>query len=113
MLVSGLCGRIWTLTRDYPVLDDRSAFADWDEKGTVRVLFAHWVEPASDGEAELVSEARVAPVDSGAALRLRALWAAVGPFERLVGSEALTAAVRRAESEALPARGRRAASSRR
>ena len=112
-LVSGLCGRIWTLTRDYPELGDSSHFRDWDEKGTVRVLFAHWVEPAPDGEAELVSEARVAPVDSGAALRLRALWAAVGPFERLVGSEALTAAVRRAESAAPPARGRRAASSRR
>jgi hypothetical protein len=97
-LVSGLCGRIWTLTRDYPVLDDRAAFGEWEEKGTVRVIFAHWVESIGDEEAELVSEARVAPVDSGAALRLRALWAAVGPFERLVGSEALTAAVRHAES---------------
>jgi hypothetical protein len=112
-LVSGLCGRIWTLTRDYPVLDDRAAFGEWEEKGTVRVIFAHWVESISGEEAELVSEARVAPVDSGAARRLRALWAAVGPFERLVGSEALTAAVRRAESEAPRARGRRAESSRR
>ena len=112
-LVSGLCGRIWTLTRDYPVLDDRVAFGEWEEKGTVRVIFAHWVESISDAEAELVSEARVVPVDSGAALRLRALWTAVGPFERLVGSEALTAAVRRAESEAPRARGRRAARSRR
>jgi hypothetical protein len=113
-LVCGLCGRIWTLTRDYPALEDRVAFRDWDEKGTVRVLFGHWVEPIGEDRVELVSEARVQPVDRGAALRLRALWGAVGPFERLVGSEALTAAVRQAESEkAHRARGRPAASSRR
>jgi hypothetical protein len=113
-LVCGLCGRIWTLTRDYPVLEDRAAFREWDESGTVRVLFAHWVEPMGEDRAELVSEARVQPVDRRAALRLRALWGAVGPFERLVGSEALTAAVRQAETERdRRARGRPAASSRR
>lgn len=113
-LVCGLCGRIWTLTRDYPVLEDRAAFREWDESGTVRVLFAHWVEPMGEDRAELVSEARVQPVDRRAALRLRALWGAVGPFERLVGSEALTAAVRQAEAEQdHRARDRPAASSRR
>ena len=45
VLISGLCGRIWTLTRDYPHLPDAEAFRDWGEPGTVRVLFAHWVEP--------------------------------------------------------------------
>ena len=39
-LVSGLCGRIWTLARDYPALDGPEAFAAWDEPGTVRVLRA-------------------------------------------------------------------------
>lgn len=112
LLVSGLCGRIWTLTRDYPALAGRDAFADWDESGTVRVLFGHWVVATGDDSAELVSEARVEPVDGGAGRRLRALWTAIGPFERLVGSEALTAAVRQAEA-APRTRGRRAASSRR
>jgi hypothetical protein len=95
--VSGLVGRIWTLRRDYPRLDgDRAAaFAAWSQPGTVRVLFAHWVEEDAAGAA-LVSEARVAPVDRGAALRLRALWAVVGPFERLIGGEALARATRRA-----------------
>jgi hypothetical protein len=93
-LIAGLCGRIWTLARDYPRLDGPDAFAAWDEPGTVRVLFAHWVQPAADG-AELVSEARVAPTDRGAALRLRALWSVIGPFERLVGAEAIAAATGR------------------
>ena len=44
--VSGLCGRIWTLARDYPRLGGPEDFRDWDERGTVRVLFAHWTEPA-------------------------------------------------------------------
>jgi hypothetical protein len=113
-LVSGLCGRIWVLSRDYPVLADQAAFRHWDEKGTVRVLFAHWVQALDGDGSELVSEARVHPTDARAALRLRALWAAIGPFERLVGAEGLTAAVRRAEAgRDRPARDRRAASSRR
>ena len=110
-LVSGLCGRIWTLARDYPMLEDQVAFRKWDEDGTVRVLFAHWVEAGEGDKVELVSEARVKPIDAGAARRLRALWAVVGPFERLVGSEALSAAVR--EAEARRARARQAARSRR
>jgi hypothetical protein len=94
-LVTGLCGRIWTLARDYPRLSGPDAFAAWDEPGTVRVLFGHWVRDG-DGGPELVSEARVQPTDRTSSLRLRALWKVIGPFERLVGGEALSAAARRA-----------------
>src|SRR5690349_11898516 len=59
--VSGMCGRVWTLTRDYPRLGDAAEFARWEEPGTVRILFAHWIESDGDGEAALVSESRVAP----------------------------------------------------
>jgi hypothetical protein len=98
MLLSGLCGRIWTLARDYPNLSGPQDFLEWDQRGTVRVLFAHWVQGASHGRAELVSEARVAPVDVTARPRLRAIWALVGPFERLVAAEGLSVATRRAEA---------------
>ena len=93
-LVAGLCGRIWTLARDYPRLAGPDDFAAWDEPGTVRVLFGHWVEQDGDGTA-LVSEARVQPVDRTAGLRLRALWKLIGPFERLVGAEAIARATER------------------
>ncbi len=93
--LSGLCGRIWTLQRDYPRLAGPQAFRDWDEPGTVRVLLAHWVEPDGDGSA-LYSEARVAPVDRRAGLRLRSLWTVIGPFERLIGAEPLALAAARA-----------------
>jgi hypothetical protein len=93
-LLAGLCGRIWTLTRDYPRLDGPDAFAAWDEPGTVRVLFGHWVQPNGRG-AELVSEARIQPTDRSASLRLRALWKVIGPFERLVGAEAIKVATER------------------
>jgi hypothetical protein len=98
--VSGLAGRIWTLRRDYPRIEDAEAFASWAQPGTVRVLFAHWVvdDPDSGGSV-LLSEARVAPVDRGAALRLRALWTVVGPWERLIGGEALARAARAAEDD--------------
>jgi hypothetical protein len=95
--LSGTCGRIWTLSRDYPTLAGASEFREWNERGTVRVLFAHWVEPLPDGGAQLVSEARVEPVDRRARLLLRSLWALVGRFERLIGAEPLALAARRAE----------------
>ena len=95
-LVSGLVGRIWTLARDYPALDGPEAFASWDEPGTVRVAFHNWVRPLEHG-AEVLSEARVQPVDAVARLRLKAIWTVVGPFERLVGAEPLALAVQRAD----------------
>ena len=94
--LSGLCGRLWTLSRDYPRIEGADDFRAWQEPGTVRVLFAHWVEPESAGRSALVSESRVEPVDRRARLRMRALWTAVGRFERLIGGEALRVAARRA-----------------
>ena len=94
--ISGLAGRVWSLRRDYPELAGADGFRDWDEPGTVRVLFAHWVEDDGDGGSALVSESRVQPVDRSARWRMRALWGTVGRFERLIGGEALTAATRRA-----------------
>lgn len=91
--ISGLCGRIWTLRRDYPTLRDGAEFAAWDEPGDARVIFAHWVEEAPGGGATLVSEARVEPVDARARFALAVLWRTVGVFERRIGAEALSLAV--------------------
>ena len=94
--ISGLVGRIWTLSRDYPPLEGPDQFRAWDTRGTVKVLFAHWVEDDGDGGATFFSEARVDPTDRWAAMRLKAIWAALGKFERLIGAEPLSVAVRRA-----------------
>ena len=95
-LVSGLVGRIWTLTRDYPRLGGPDDFRTWSRRGTVRVAFAHWAVPIGDG-AEIHTEARVQTFDRVGSLRLKTLWAVLGRFERLIGAGGLTAAVRRAE----------------
>ena len=94
--ISGLCGRVWSLRRDYPELAGADDFRSWEQPGTVRVVFANWVEPADEG-ARIVSESRVGPVDRRARWRMRALWSTVGQFQGLIGREALDAAVRRAE----------------
>jgi hypothetical protein len=60
------------------------------------VVFAHWVTDAGDGRSELVSEARVQPLDRVSAVRLRALWTVIGRFEPLVATEPLMLAARRA-----------------
>ena len=95
-VLSGLCGRIWTVRGQLGRLPDPQAFVDWHEPATVRVLFASWAEPLEDG-AVLRSEVRVAPVDRRAAFYLRALEPFITAFQGLVGLEALSLAVRRAE----------------
>jgi hypothetical protein len=97
--ISGLCGRIWTIRADYPRLSGLADFTTWDEPGTVRVLFATWIQERADGRVELCQEARVKPVDRAAALRLRLLWAAVGRFEGLIGSEAVSRALQAIRSD--------------
>ncbi len=100
--VSGMCGRIWTLSRDYPHLDGADDFHNWRQPGTVRVLFAHWVEPDGDRRSRLVSDVRVATVDFKARIAVRSLWALLGMFERLIGVEVLELAIRHATSTADP-----------
>lgn len=95
-LVSGLVGRIWTLRRDYPRLDSPADFRRWNEHGTARVVFAHWVAQGPDGRAELASEARVQPFGSQGRIGLAAVRPLVRAFGHLVGSDGLEAAVRRA-----------------
>lgn len=97
MLVSGMVGRIWTLRRDYPRLSDPEAFRAHSQRGTARVVFAHWIEPAGERWA-LASEARVEAIGFQGRLGVGAVRPLVQRFGGLVGSEGLAAAVRRAEA---------------
>jgi hypothetical protein len=100
--ISGLCGRIWTLARDYPSIAGPAEFQAWREPGTVRVAIAHWVEDAQNGGSVLISDARIEAIDSRASARLRVLWALVGRFDRFIGREPLATAVRIAERDESP-----------
>lgn len=93
LLVSGLVGRIWTLRRDYPTLTSPEEFRDWCRSGTVRVLFANWVEPADHGAA-LVVEARVGAVDRWARLGLGAVRPLIASSHGLISSDGIEAALR-------------------
>jgi hypothetical protein len=96
-LTSGLVGRIWTLRRDYPRLDDPEDYLAWSRRGSARVLFAHWVEPAKSGRTALTSEARVDAFGTQGRLGVRAIGPLVRRFQNLIGSDGIEAAVRRAE----------------
>lgn len=93
--LSALCGRIWTVSGDFTMLDDPADFRVWREPGTVRVLFAHWVEPAQGGSA-LISEVRIAASDRRGRLLLRGVEPFIAAFQGLVGTEPLSLAARRA-----------------
>lgn len=96
-LVSGLVGRIWTLRRDYPELDDAEQYRDWSTSGTAKVLFANWVEPGTRKRSALRSEVRVQAFGLQGRIGLTSVRPLIRGFQGLVGTEALAAAVRRAE----------------
>jgi len=98
-LIVGLVGRIWTIRRDYPSLAGPQAFLEWTAPGTARVVFANWALPPVEGgtQATLYSETRVAVYDREARVGLAAVRPLISAFNSLIGSEALSAAVRLAE----------------
>jgi hypothetical protein len=100
VLVSGLVGRIWTLRRDYPLLRSSQEFRDWSQPGTARVVIANWIAPAHGDGSVIAAEARVDAIGTRGRLGLRAVRPLVRSFEHLVGSDGITAAVRRAERRA-------------
>jgi hypothetical protein len=95
-LISGIVGRIWTLRRDYPRLEDAEAFHDYDARGTVRVVFATWAHDDGDGAA-LCSEVRVQAFGRQGRLGLATVRPLVRGFHHLIGSDGIAAAVSRAE----------------
>lgn len=96
-LISGLVGRIWTLRRDYPTLEDPEEFQAWSEAGTAKVLFAHWVEPGEGTGALMRSETRVKAFGAQGRVGLASVRPLISGFQQLVASDALALAVRRAE----------------
>ena len=96
-LVSGLVGRIWTLRRDYPELASPEEFMQWSRGGTARVVIASWVTDRDGGGSRLTAEARVEPVGAQGRIGVAAVRPVVRAFQGLVGTEGITAAVRRAE----------------
>jgi hypothetical protein len=102
-LLSGIVGRIWTLRRDYPVLPGPGAFREYRTRGTVRVLFATWAqdEHSASGRTRgaLCSEVRVEAFGPQGRIGLATVRPLVRGFQQLIGSDGITAAVRRAERD--------------
>ncbi len=96
-LVSGLVGRIWTLRRDYPVLEDPDEFRQWTTAGTAKVVFAHWVEPDAAAQSRLCSETRLQAFGAQGRLGLASVRPLIRAFEHLVASDAMAAAIHQAE----------------
>jgi hypothetical protein len=101
-LVSGLVGRIWTLRRDYPTLTEPDEFRRWSARGTVRVLFASWVEPVGSAVTALVNEIRVAAVDRRARLGLAAVRPLIAASHNLIGNDGIDVAIKRAQRAPAP-----------
>jgi hypothetical protein len=83
-----------TVRRDYPTLSGADDFRLWSARGTVRVLFANWVEQRSSDLSALVSETRVAASDRLGRLGLAAVRPLIFASHQLIGSEGLERAVK-------------------
>ena len=94
--VSGLGGKLWALGDTFVRFDSVPAFRSWAEPGFCKVAVRHEVLADGDGS-EILSEVRIWCTNRRALLRFRPYWAFIGPFSRFIGSELLSAAVRRAE----------------
>ncbi len=94
--VSGLAGKLWALGDTFVRFDGPESFAGWRGRAHCKVAVRHEVLPAGNGS-EIQSEVRIWCTDRRAQLRFRPYWAVIGPFSRFIGSELLSAAVRRAE----------------
>jgi hypothetical protein len=94
--LSGLVGRIWTLRRDYPELHEPEQFRGFSESGSARVAIGIWAEEDARGGA-LCAEARVQGLGVQGQIGVGAVRPLVRGFQHLISSEALRAAVRRAE----------------
>jgi hypothetical protein len=97
MLVSGLVGRIWTLRRDYPELQDPEEFRHWNRSGTARVVFANWIEDSADQSAAIHVEVRVEAIGAQGRVGVAAVRPLVRAFGSLIGSDGIEIAARRAE----------------
>jgi hypothetical protein len=95
--VSGLGGKLWALGDTFVRFDSAAAFREWGEPGFCKVVARHEVRAHGAGGSEIESEVRIWCTSRGAQLRFRPYWAFIGPFSRFIGSELLSAAVRRAE----------------
>lgn len=95
-LVSGIVGRIWTIRRDYPVLDEPDDFRHWRRAGTARVVFANWVQPDDGAGSLLRSETRVEAFGVQGRIGVGSVRPLIRAFQGLVVTDAMATAVRRA-----------------
>jgi hypothetical protein len=95
--VSGVAGRIWSPSGDYARFESGDEYREWSRSGTAKVAVMTAVGDHERGS-QIVSESRVLVQGGRARGVFRGFWAVMAPFGRYVGSEVLTAAVRRAES---------------
>ncbi len=96
LYISGVAGKIWAPSGDYAEFETAGEYREYRRRGTAKVVLRIEVREHERGS-EIVSDARVWCADRRTQLVFRPFWAVVAPLARLVYSEGLAVAVRRAE----------------
>jgi hypothetical protein len=95
--VSGVAGRIWAPSGEYADFETPSEYREYARAGSAKVVVLTEVRPHARGS-QIVSESRVRVEGRRTRMLFRGFWTMVRPFSRVISSEVLAGAVRRAES---------------
>jgi hypothetical protein len=96
LYISGVAGKIWAPSGSYAEFETAGDYRQYRKRGTAKVVLKTEVRDHERGS-EIVNEAWVWCADRRTQLIFRPFWAVVSPFARLIYSEGLATAVKRAE----------------
>ena len=94
--VSGVAGRIWTPSGRYERFASAAEYKEYDRGGTAKVVLVNGVRETDRGS-EIWNEAGVMIHGTRTRIAFWPFWQVVHPFARLIATEGLAVAVRRAE----------------
>ena len=96
---SGVAGRIWTPSGQYERFATAAEYKEYEESGTAKVVLLTGVREHPGGS-EIFNEAEILVHGRRTRMFFWPFWQVVHPFGRLIATEGLAVAVRRAESRA-------------
>ena len=94
--ISGVAGRIWTPSGHYERFAAAADYKEYAEPGTAKVALLNGVREHAKGS-EIWNEARVWVSGRRTRMLFWPFWQVVHPFARLIATEGMAGAVRRAE----------------
>jgi hypothetical protein len=96
LYISGVAGKIWSPSGEYAEFETAAEYREYRPRGTAKVVIRIEASGHQRGS-QIVTEAWIWCADRRTQVIFRPFWALVAPFARLIYTEGLAVAVKRAE----------------